>query len=41
MTTGLGVREEDSFALEPALWVDLAQKEEVVNTGLDHQQDTV
>ena len=41
MPAGLGIREEDAFTLEPALWVDLAQKEEVVNAGLDDKQHTV
>lgn len=41
MTAGLGVGEKDAFTLEPALWVDLAQKQEVVNAGLDHKQHTV
>lgn len=41
MPASLGVGEKDAFTPEPALWVDLAQKEEVVNAGLDHKQHTV
>lgn len=41
MTAGFGICQEDAFALEPALWIYLAQIEEVVNAGLDRKHNTV